>query len=244
MAEVPVLCFHKITSDHEWGVTTYSPAWFEEILFLLNKNGYQFCLPHDTKQFDNPVIITFDDGYASVFENALPVLKKYNSPFIVFPIINYIGRMNDWDANIFGQKFMHLSEKELESCLESGGIIGSHGLTHKAFSLLNSSGRAEEIEKSFAYLKHKFNISHRYFAAPFGESAMSDLLLSKIDYSFLLNCKKWDGVNKLISRIPVYRFESPKLIIRKIQDPGRYRWLSQFVHFGAKATVLMQRLQG
>ena len=243
MTDVPVLCFHKITDDHEWGVTTYSPRKLEELLIILQDHGYEFSAIEDASRKAKPVVITFDDGYKSVLDNALPLLEKYKSPFVVFPVINYIGELNEWDANLGGLKFRHLGEEELQTCIDKGGYIGSHGLNHKAFSLLNTDEIQDEIEKSFAYLKQRFNIPYRYFAAPFAERLEEDLVEQcKIEYRFGLDGKNWDGESKYIPRIPVYCFESPESVLRKIISPKRYGWISRLVHLGSKATIFKQRL--
>jgi len=40
---------------------------------------------------DKVIAITFDDGYKSVYSNALPVMKKHGFPFTVFINTDLVG---------------------------------------------------------------------------------------------------------------------------------------------------------
>lgn len=60
---------------------------FEKQIKWLNEY-FNIILPEDTfaETIDNKpkLIITFDDGYYGVLKNALPILKKYNLPAVIF----------------------------------------------------------------------------------------------------------------------------------------------------------------
>jgi peptidoglycan/xylan/chitin deacetylase (PgdA/CDA1 family) len=42
----------------------------------------------------NKIVITFDDGYLDNFENALPILKKYNCPAIIYIVTSFLDNKN------------------------------------------------------------------------------------------------------------------------------------------------------
>lgn len=244
MTSIPVLCFHKITTDFEWGLTTYAPKRFETLITSLLKRNYNFCLPEKISEHSKPIILTFDDGYASITENALPFLQKRDIPFIVFPIINFIGEQNDWDVNLGGIKFIHLDLEQLKNLKMNGGGIGSHGMSHTAFSNLTTEERIEEVEKSFDFLRKGLDVHYRYFSTPYGETLKDEKIIAKIDFNFILDNKCWDGQSKTVSRIPVYRYETPEMIIKKIENPGFNNWLAGKIHLGSKASVLWQKKLG
>jgi len=79
---------------------------FEQQLIYL-KNHYNFISLLQLRDYffskkdtlNNLLLITFDDGDISLYENAFPVLKKYNIPAIVFIITDLIDTHNPfwWD---------------------------------------------------------------------------------------------------------------------------------------------------
>ena len=64
-------------------------------------------------------IITIDDGWVSAYNNAWPILKKYNYPFTLFIYINYVGT---------GGKSM--SWDQLAEMRDAGVDIESHTYSH------------------------------------------------------------------------------------------------------------------
>ncbi|MBU3942553.1 polysaccharide deacetylase family protein, partial [Patescibacteria group bacterium] len=105
----------------------YNPITFHELLNKLNGDGE---LP------ENPLIISFDDGWKSQYKFAFPILKKYNFRAVFFPVVNYIG----------AESYMTWSElKELTS---NGMEIGSHTINHPNLLNLSDSYLKYEIETS------------------------------------------------------------------------------------------------
>ena len=56
--------------------------------FEISTNGNKKC-----------ILLTFDDGYTSVMSNALPILKKYNIPSIIFFPNGLLGKYPNWKIN-------------------------------------------------------------------------------------------------------------------------------------------------
>lgn len=87
---VPVLCYHAV-SNNDKGRFTVSPEVFDEQMRILYNEGYSVislnglvswlrAIQRGEQVFipPKPVVLTFDDNYASIWQNALPILKKYN----------------------------------------------------------------------------------------------------------------------------------------------------------------------
>ena len=49
------------------------------------------CIKGNARLPRHSVVLTFDDGYKSVYTNAFPILKKYNVPATVFLTTSFIG---------------------------------------------------------------------------------------------------------------------------------------------------------
>lgn len=90
-----VLAFHRVTDKESSmpGLPTIcvSGKVFKQLLkFIVNHYtviSLQDCLHHIQEKKDFPpncLLLTFDDGYEEVLMNALPVLKKYRLPAVMF----------------------------------------------------------------------------------------------------------------------------------------------------------------
>lgn len=85
-----ILQYHHV-SDNTPAPTSISPALFEQHMELLHQEYHVLSLDDalkrliDKKKLPNKsVAITFDDGYLNIYENAHPILKKYNFPYTIF----------------------------------------------------------------------------------------------------------------------------------------------------------------
>ena len=89
-----------------------------------------------------PVIITFDDGYQSVWDHAKPVLDQSGFTATVFLVSQAIGKRNILSC---------MDETTCRRLLDDGWQIGSHGLNHLRLPELAPKALNEEIAgyKSF-----------------------------------------------------------------------------------------------
>ena len=115
------------------------------------------------------IIITFDDGYEDIYTYVLPVMEKYEFPFAIFPIVDYIGKYNDWDF-VIGQKTKHLSKEQLLKLSKNKLVtIGSHSLNHLDLIRVSYGIAKNEIEKSKKKLEKITGKSVDIFSYPFGK---------------------------------------------------------------------------
>ena len=104
--DLPILMYHHFDND----VSNYmvvSPKTFEQHLKTISDAGYNTI---DFKQLvdyvykgtplpENPVILTFDDGYTSNYEIARPILEKYGMKATVFAIGSSFGKSTYKDTS-------------------------------------------------------------------------------------------------------------------------------------------------
>ena len=91
--------------------------------------------------------ITFDDGYASVLESALPELKRRDFGATAFILSDRLGGTNDWDV---GPTWPLLGADEVRTLAASGIEIGSHGSTHVRLAGATAEELASEVHASRA----------------------------------------------------------------------------------------------
>lgn len=108
------------------------------------------------KPFNEPIIsVTFDDGWESIYSNALPLLQKYQIPTTQY---------------ILGAEFknhLYLSEEQVKSIQQAGHEIASHTMTHENLTSISESDRRWELGDSKKILSEKFG-PIRDFASPLG----------------------------------------------------------------------------
>ncbi len=76
---------------------------------------------------DPSIVITIDDGWKATHTLALPVLKEFGYPFIIFCYKNFV--------NLGGKS---LTTAEIKELMAGGGEIGCHSVSHPYKSKINS----------------------------------------------------------------------------------------------------------
>lgn len=228
--QIPILTYHKIDTQNELGINVISPQNFHDQMRFLNKQGYRTITFRDIL-IDNipekPVIITFDDGYHSVYEEALPILEKFNFTAVIFIISHFVGKWNTWDANLVKILFRHLNSHQILQMSAYGIEIGSHGVTHKAFTFLNDREIHAELIQSRERIKDICGKEPITFAYPFGiQNFDIQQKISKAGYLF--GCVNLWGFTKefnplCIRRIPVYRLDSLNAFKNKLVKGWRHQ---------------------
>ncbi len=93
--KLAVIMYHGFIKDEKLQNTyMIHPDYFENDLKYLKENSYNTIVIQDLIDYfekgkelpENPVMLTFDDGYYNNYYYAYPLLKKYNAKAIISPI--------------------------------------------------------------------------------------------------------------------------------------------------------------
>jgi biofilm PGA synthesis lipoprotein PgaB len=136
--ELTVLSYHEIADRGEALVPVYAvtPTNFLRQMDWLRNHGYSFVgvgavlAAREGRRPLPPraVLVTFDDGYQSVYEHAWPVLKMFRIPAVINVVGGWLEAKDT--VNFDGKDLPRdklLSWKELREMTESGLVeIGSH----------------------------------------------------------------------------------------------------------------------
>lgn len=102
MQMVNVLVYHRIAKEIEfdtWNLAVKVENFEKQIKYI--KENYQILRLDDNLKNvnENSIVITFDDGYADNYWNALPILEKYQVPATIFVSTQNLGTDNFfyWD---------------------------------------------------------------------------------------------------------------------------------------------------
>ena len=101
------------------------------------------------------VLLTFDDGWKSVYTDAYPVLKEFGYPFTIFLYKNYVDG---------GGKA--LTTPMIKEMIANGATVGSHSVSHPY--PITVKGYRKKGEKAYdAYLRKEMGESKRFLEARF-----------------------------------------------------------------------------
>lgn len=121
---------------------------------------------------DKAVCLTFDDGYASVVEQAWPELQRRGMPATLFAVSGYLrgGDRFPWDANLpSGSDLSRLvNAGDLQHAAASGLHVGSHTVTHRWLPALPAHQVREELGRSRDDLEDLLGRPVTSFAYPMG----------------------------------------------------------------------------
>lgn len=145
--KVPILMYHNLLEGSAAGDgLNVSVEAFDDQMHQLKAYGYNTITFNDLYNHymngsplaQNPVIITFDDGYKSNYTIGYPILKKFGLKACIFVITDVIGHGN------------YLNEEQLREMASSGVIdVQSHSASHEYYLYADSKDDiADELSKS------------------------------------------------------------------------------------------------
>jgi len=200
-----------------------------------------------TKRFH----LIFDDGYEGVYHHAFPILEEIGFKATVFIPSRYIGKNNDWDHQLFGRPFRHLSSKMLCDLVEAGWMIGSHGISHIDLISLDDKQLRAELFVSREILSETIESEVEWISFPFGrygtreiDSAIEAGYRGTIVPALRKSAKTSNGLQIIIADA-VYCWDPTAIILgrlerRKGYGAGRlFRTVTNRCSYG---TVMWKRL--
>jgi peptidoglycan/xylan/chitin deacetylase (PgdA/CDA1 family) len=172
---VPILAYHSL--DSSGSVLSVAPEVFRRQMVILRERGFHgIGLGHLLSGWQGrrdlprrPVVLTFDDGFRSVLEEAVPVLTELGFSATIFVVAGYCGGTNDWPSQPPAlPRLPLLSWADLRALGAAGLEIGAHGLTHAPLTHLSAREAGREIVGSKAILEEKLGRPVVTFAYPYG----------------------------------------------------------------------------
>jgi len=177
---VPILMYHYIEyadpNDKTRASLTTSPYTLEMQIKTLKEDGYTFLTAGelsevlDGKKYlpENPIVLTFDDGYRDFYTYAYPILKKYNAKATQYVISGFLGNPN------------HLLVSQLKE-ISTGNLIeiGAHTVHHIWLKNQNEKTAFNEIYKSKTDLEKIIGKPVVSFAYPYGAFDLSAIEQTK-----------------------------------------------------------------
>jgi peptidoglycan/xylan/chitin deacetylase (PgdA/CDA1 family) len=180
-AVLAILGFHKVGEPSPGGWETWyynTEAEFADYLRYLHDSSWQVIdLATLLRGIDEPdvlprraVLLTFDDGYRSTRSVALPLLRRFGFPAVVFALAARVGRSSSsFDADSEEPDEPLCDWDDLHELERLGVSVQSHGVTHQAFSTLSPVEQEEELRHSKAVLEAGLQQPVELFCFPYGD---------------------------------------------------------------------------
>ena len=136
---------------------------------------------------DKAVLLTFDDGFRSIYEKAYPVIKEFGYPGVLFLYTDFIRSQSD-----------SLRYEEIEEMEKNGFDLESHSKSHMNMGLEGEKRPPKEFSKlverelnePIGFIKEKFGTRPWIFAYPYGvynEEILKQTREAKYQLAFTVN---------------------------------------------------------
>ena len=174
MSGVPVLAFHAVQRGP--APLCIDPTTFQRQVDELATCGFRSVslsdlvdsITHRRPLPERAVVFTFDDAYASVHEQALPVLERANFRATVFVVTSALGGANTWDQAPEHRALRIMAPTALLELRDAGWEIGAHTATHPALTSLDDAAADDEMSRADTTLAELLGDPVSLFAYPFG----------------------------------------------------------------------------
>ena len=172
----PILLYHHVADPEHNSPYYVTPQEFREQMQALKDWGYQSIPITLLVQAINfgadlparPVVITFDDGNESVYNQAFPVMKEFGFIGVNYLVVNYVG--------VDG----YMSVDQVKELAAAGWEAGGHSMTHADLTL---SKRVEwEVAQSRHSLEKMLGVPVETFAYPYGKKNAEALKFARENY--------------------------------------------------------------
>jgi peptidoglycan/xylan/chitin deacetylase (PgdA/CDA1 family) len=152
------------------------PSRFREHLAVIAESGARAITLDQLAEQDREgseaqhvVAITFDDGYASTVDHAVPLLVDRGLPATIFCVAGHLGGINDFGTQAARAPRLRLASATALAALPGQSVeIGSHGMEHRPLSGVGEDAARREIVHSRQALEDAVGTRVSWFAYPYG----------------------------------------------------------------------------
>lgn len=193
--KVPILMYHSI-SEHaapKYRPFAVPPSLFARHMAYLHLHAYT---PITVTQFvhavtqrgtvlpDQPVVLTFDDGFADFFTGALPILRQYNFTATLYVATGFIGSTSRWLQHEGEAARPMLTWDQLTEISASGIECGGHSHWHHQLDTLPLAAARDETVHCKRLIEDHLGQKVSTFAYPYGyHSAAIKRLVRETGYT-------------------------------------------------------------
>jgi len=163
---VSILGYHDFSETDEETEMKIQTSKFRRQMEALQALGLKVVSMEDFQAWkrgeksipDKSVVITIDDGWKSVYDDAFPILREMGYPFTIFLYKNYVDG---------GGKALTIPM--IEEMMKHGATVGSHAVSHP-YPATVKKYRREGPDAFDKFLRDEMGESKRFLESKFGKA--------------------------------------------------------------------------
>jgi peptidoglycan/xylan/chitin deacetylase (PgdA/CDA1 family) len=173
--KLPILLYHRIVKSKADAGHQKIYVYEEQLrkqFEHLKKNNIQTITFRELNQatpstdFNNKIILTFDDGYEDNYTLLFPLLKEFGFTAVIYLVTRL--KRNEWGIKENEPACNLLSTAQIKEMDAFGIEFGSHTCTHQALNHLSIQEARVEIEDSKKDIEELLQKPILSFAYPYG----------------------------------------------------------------------------
>jgi peptidoglycan/xylan/chitin deacetylase (PgdA/CDA1 family) len=236
-----ILTFHSV--DDSGSVLSIAPNELRSLVEAIRASDHEIVGLRDI--LDAPsaprrIALTFDDGTASLHENALPVLRDLSAPATVFLTTGWLGRDNRWPTMPADAPRMSMLDWDQVGDLHGAGWkIEAHTVNHPDLRDLPDDEIDRELEECDLAIEKAVGERPTVFAYPYGHHDARVETRASSRYRFAVTA----GMGMLPSRL-ADAMCVPRLETFYFRSPSVHKWFGSTAFRGyLAARTLLRRLR-
>jgi len=179
MADVLVLCYHAVSDTWPSELAVTPQALRRQLRSLLSRGyrGATFLEAVRRPAAGRILAVTFDDGYRSVHDVALPILRELGLPGSLYVPTAFVDRdapmswpgIDGWVGGPHEHELQCADRAQLEQLADEGWEIGAHTRTHPHLTKLDDAALDDELAGARADLERLLGRPCTSIAYPYGD---------------------------------------------------------------------------
>jgi peptidoglycan/xylan/chitin deacetylase (PgdA/CDA1 family) len=163
----------------------------------------------------HPVVITFDDGFGSIYRIGLPAMRAYGWPGDLFLLIDHLDQQGDWG----------MTDRQIGQLVHAGWELDAHTYTEVDLPALSRPSAFHDIHGSRMILRRRFHQPVAFFCYPVGAFDAAVIQLAR-DAGYTGAVTTIDGIATVrgnrytMPRIRVSGDEAPSVLLQSIRTAG------------------------
>jgi peptidoglycan/xylan/chitin deacetylase (PgdA/CDA1 family) len=160
----PILLYHHVSDDGPGNRYYVTLEEFHDQMVALRDWGYSTITAFDLAGViinggelpNRPVVITFDDGYVDIYQNAFPILQEMGFVGVFYIYVDHVGSRG------------YVNTEQIKVLADNGWEIGNHSMSHADLTI-NHSNLNFEVQQSRLRLEEAIGVKVETLSYPYGK---------------------------------------------------------------------------